>query len=288
MIEDVLLVDNKAATLVLVQVSGSWRTRHLRVRACALKQRVDLGKQKVGHVPGRSMLADLSTKSHPQARLTALRKMWSIETMYPDEVVESPTEKGEEETPKIRVKMIRARKEGKGKDELEEIGYKIGSRANACVRKLDQDLAQLEEEEKVLNDDYEKVKNTSEGMMTVEQSLKTAEEFEEVLMKQLRLEQKRTSVYERAYTEELLLRMRSVDYLRKHERIKFGSVKDIVDTEEYDIDPFMTIPKTPQDLLDKDQTKDELPWYWRDEHDNKVPAQKIMINCKVKRESHKN
>ena len=73
--EDVLLVDNKAATLILVQVSGSWRTRHLRVRASALKQRVDLGKQKVRHVPGRSMLADLNTKSHPLARLTSLRRM---------------------------------------------------------------------------------------------------------------------------------------------------------------------------------------------------------------------
>jgi hypothetical protein len=213
------------------------------------------------------MLADLSTKSHPQARLTTLRKMWSIEKMYPDEVVESTTEKSEEETPKIRVKMIRAKIEGEGNDELEEIGYKLGSRANACVRKLDQDLAQLEEEEKILNNEYEKVKNISKGDMTIELSMKTAEDFEIVLMKQLRL----ISVYERAYTEELLLRMRSVEFLRKHERIKFGSVKDIVDTEEYDIDPFMTIPKTPQEVLDKDKTKEELPWYWKDEYDNKVP-----------------
>jgi len=90
-------------------------------------------------------------------------------------------------------------------------------------------------------------------------------------MKQLRLEQKKTSVYERAYTEELLLRMRAVDYLRKHERSKFGRVKEIVDSDEYDIDPFRTITKTPQELFTKDKTKEELPWYWRDEYDNKVP-----------------
>jgi hypothetical protein len=207
--EDVLLVDNKAATLILVQVSGSWRTRHLRVRASALKQRVDLGKQNVRHVPGRSMLADLSTKSHPQARLTALRKMWSIEKMYPDEVDESPTDASEEERPKIRVKMIRIKDDGKEEERLEEIGYKIGSRANACVRKLDQDLAQREEEEKAINDDYEKVQKASEGTLAEEQSLQIAEEFEGVLMKQLRLEQKKTSIYERAYNEELLLRMRT-------------------------------------------------------------------------------
>ena len=41
--EDLLLVDNKAATLILVQESGSWRTRHLRVRASSLKQRVNSG-----------------------------------------------------------------------------------------------------------------------------------------------------------------------------------------------------------------------------------------------------
>ena len=125
--------------------------------------------------------------------------MWSIEKMYPDEVAESPTDISEEERPKIKVKMIRVKDEGKEEDRLEEIGYNVGSRANACGRKLDQDLAQIEEEEKVLNEDCEKVKKTSEEMMTGEQSLKIAEEFEGVLMKQLRLEQKKTSVYERAY-----------------------------------------------------------------------------------------
>jgi hypothetical protein len=76
--EDLLLVDNKAATLILVQESGSWRTRHLRVRASSLKQRVNSGFQKVAHVAGRSMLADLNTKSHPHSRLVTLRKMWSV------------------------------------------------------------------------------------------------------------------------------------------------------------------------------------------------------------------
>ena len=35
--EDVLCIDNKAATQILLQESGSWRTRHLRVRAASLK-----------------------------------------------------------------------------------------------------------------------------------------------------------------------------------------------------------------------------------------------------------
>ena len=32
-LEDLLCIDNKAATQILVQESGSWKTRHLRVRA---------------------------------------------------------------------------------------------------------------------------------------------------------------------------------------------------------------------------------------------------------------
>ena len=65
--------------------------------------------------------------------------------------------------------------------------------------------------------------------------------------------------------------MRAVDYLRKHERIKLGSVKEIVDSDEYDKDPFLTIPRTPQELFTKDKTKEELPWYWREDYDNTVP-----------------
>ena len=49
---EVLCVDNKAATQILLQESGSWRTRHLRVRASALKQRILKGNQKVLHIPG--------------------------------------------------------------------------------------------------------------------------------------------------------------------------------------------------------------------------------------------
>ena len=83
--EDLLLVDNKAATLILVQESGSWRTRHLRIRANSLKQRISSGFQKVIHVAGRSTLADLNTQSHPHSRLATLRKMWSIERIEQSE-----------------------------------------------------------------------------------------------------------------------------------------------------------------------------------------------------------
>ena len=125
------------------------------------------------------MLADLNTKSHPQARLTALRKMWHIEKMYQDDTVESPTDSSEGERPKVKVKMIRVKPEIKEEGQIEEIGYKIGSRGNVCQAKLDEGLAAIEEEQKVLDEDYEKVQRTSEGEMTGDQSLDIAEKIEE-------------------------------------------------------------------------------------------------------------
>jgi hypothetical protein len=96
--EDLLCVDNKAATQILVQESGSWRTRHLRVRSSGLKQRVEAKKVRIVHVPGRSMLADLNTKSHPSARLVLLRTLWGIEG--PEEEIK--------EVQKVVVKAFRA------------------------------------------------------------------------------------------------------------------------------------------------------------------------------------
>ena len=179
--------------------------------------------------------------------------------MYQDDTVESPTDSSEGEKSKVKVKMIRVKSWSKEKDQLEEIGYKIGTRGNVCRIKLDEDLAAIEEEQKVLEEDYEKVQRTSEGEITGDQPSVATEMFEGVLLKQLGLEQKKVSIYEKAYTEELLLRIRAVDYLRRHEKKTFGSVRDITKSQEYKKDPFMTIPRTPEELFTRDKTKEELP-----------------------------
>ena len=90
-------------------------------------------------------------------------------------------------------------------------------------------------------------------------------------MRQIRLEQKKVSIYERAYTEELLLRMRAVDYLRRHAKIKFGKVNDIKESREDEKEPLVSIPRTPEELFTRDKTKEELPWYWREDYDERVP-----------------
>ena len=92
--------------------------------------------------------------------------------------------------------------ENKEEDQLEEIGYKIGTKGNICQIKLDEDIAKIEEDQKVIDKDYDLLQRTSQEETIGEQALNVAERFEEVLMRQTRLEQKKASVYERAYTEE--------------------------------------------------------------------------------------
>jgi hypothetical protein len=217
------------------------------------------------------MLADLNTKSHPQARLIALRRMWSIEKMVLDEVVDSPTESNEGEKPKLKIKMIRIKSGDQEEDQLEEIGYKLGTRGNVCQTKLDEDLAQVEEEQKVIDTDYDQVQQTSKEVLSVDQVRNIAERFEGILMRQIRLEQRKASIYERAYTEELLLRVRAVEYLRRHEKTRFGKVNDITEMREGEKEPVMTIPGTPEELFTRNKAKEELPWYWKEDDDARVP-----------------
>ena len=60
----VICVDNKAALQIIQNDGGSWRTRHLRVRSAAIKDRADKGQLEAVHTPGKVQLADLNTKSH--------------------------------------------------------------------------------------------------------------------------------------------------------------------------------------------------------------------------------
>jgi len=102
------------------------------------------------------MLADVNTKSHPQARLVNLRKMWSIEKIDQDDQQEIPSDLSQGKKQKVKVKMMRVKTDQKGEDKLEEIGYKIGTRGNDCQEKLDKDLAKIEEDQRSLDEDYKK------------------------------------------------------------------------------------------------------------------------------------
>ena len=64
--------DNQATISIVVNESGSWRTRHLRVRAVFLRQLVATGEWVVQHLIGNDMIADLGTKVLTAVRLRYL------------------------------------------------------------------------------------------------------------------------------------------------------------------------------------------------------------------------
>ena len=57
-----LYSDSSAAPAIVNGSSGSWRTRHLRIRAAAPSEAVKLGDVQLQHVPGQSLVADGFTK----------------------------------------------------------------------------------------------------------------------------------------------------------------------------------------------------------------------------------
>ena len=58
--------------------------------------------------------------------------------------------------------------------------------------------------------------------------------------------------------------MRAVEYLRRHEKTRFAKVNDITEMREGEKEPVMIIPGTPEELF-RNKTKDESPWYWRED-----------------------
>ena len=71
-------VDNTAALGLASTSPGSWRTRHLRVRARFLRQETAEGRLELAHTPGESQAADLGTKPVPASRLQQLLQLWRM------------------------------------------------------------------------------------------------------------------------------------------------------------------------------------------------------------------
>ena len=67
-----LLNDSVSCSAVLAFPGGSWRTKHLRLRARAIRESLDAEELTLSHIPGRYMLADLLTKPLSSARIREL------------------------------------------------------------------------------------------------------------------------------------------------------------------------------------------------------------------------
>ena len=75
-----LKVDNAAAVGLSNESAGSWKTRHLRVRAYHLRKAVRLKEITIEHIPGVSQLGDLGTKAFHRPRLLQLLQLWGLLT----------------------------------------------------------------------------------------------------------------------------------------------------------------------------------------------------------------
>ena len=73
-----LHIDNQAALLLLQGSTGSWRTRHLRLRANYIREKTVSGDLKVVFEPGATQRADLGTKPFTRERLKQLLDLWNM------------------------------------------------------------------------------------------------------------------------------------------------------------------------------------------------------------------
>ncbi|CAE7777535.1 RE1 [Symbiodinium sp. CCMP2592] len=71
-------VDNSAAITLASEEGGSWRTRHLKVRAAALRQRIQDGWATIAYCPGEWQLADGLTKILASKRMEMLMRKWGL------------------------------------------------------------------------------------------------------------------------------------------------------------------------------------------------------------------
>ena len=73
-----LLGDNSAALAAFNPGAGSWRNRHLRMRANAGRERIAAGTLSTSYVPGELQVADVGTKALPGSKLLALLELVNV------------------------------------------------------------------------------------------------------------------------------------------------------------------------------------------------------------------
>ena len=76
-------VDNQAAIALLTTSSGSWRTRHLRLRSNWVREMCQRGEIQIKYVCGELQRADLGTKPFTRERLRQLVAMWNLRDRKP-------------------------------------------------------------------------------------------------------------------------------------------------------------------------------------------------------------
>ena len=78
------LETDSTTALALAEGSGSWRTRHLRIKANWLHEKIRSGLIEMVHCRGIEQPADLLTKAMPSTRMLQLMELWNIRRLEPD------------------------------------------------------------------------------------------------------------------------------------------------------------------------------------------------------------
>ena len=73
-----LLADNEAAIRAFDAAPAGWRSRHLRMRAYAARERISANLLRVTHLPGEFQIADIATKPLARARILQLLELANI------------------------------------------------------------------------------------------------------------------------------------------------------------------------------------------------------------------
>ena len=77
--------DNQGAVTVMKIPQGSWRTRHLRLKAAWFFEQIETSRYAVFHLPGKYMLGDLCTKTLQSMRIKELLGMMGMNIVDPVE-----------------------------------------------------------------------------------------------------------------------------------------------------------------------------------------------------------
>ena len=77
-----LLADNEAAIRAFDATPASWRSRHLRMRAFAARERISANVLRVTHMPGQYQIADIATKPLARARILQLLELVNIRSQF--------------------------------------------------------------------------------------------------------------------------------------------------------------------------------------------------------------
>ena len=73
-----LRIDNMAAKGLASESPGSWKTRHLRIRARFLRQETNANRLVIEHCPGQLQKADIGTKAFDAPKFRELLSLWNI------------------------------------------------------------------------------------------------------------------------------------------------------------------------------------------------------------------